>query len=329
MEKDWIVTYKINRISMALMASNLVVALPIFIAIHRYISRKSLISITLVDLIYCDTLVYIYLLCFTLTIAFIHCLLQLEAELTLDFVMARIYSVIGEFIIFCLTVSLIVSGVLRLISIVQNSEAAGIQLLGPENIAIVKIRILSITLAVLFELIVTVHLKTYSGLFYMFHDPESTSILNSVNKNNYAILFQIQPVLAFLINVIIKLYVFWINRKIEQNQLAVAFTIQNFAFHTTTLKKGFSLPLGSVVGIPVIVLLGTIFTFANRKIRVTFLGPLQLTFMLIVVPGFIINRNKKMRAFFFENWIYPARDRITENLYKFNKRTNVISPFIS
>ncbi len=82
----------------------------------------------------------LHLSCLSIVIHWIHSIVILEDGLCLNYTIARIYSGRVEFFVFCLTTSLIISGGLRLLSLVRNSETGGLHILGPENIAVVKIR---------------------------------------------------------------------------------------------------------------------------------------------------------------------------------------------
>ena len=193
-------------ISILWLITNLALSYPLFIAIQKYIFRKALISVTLVDLIYCDSLAYIYLVNLTISIAVIHCIVELEAGLFLNYQASWIYSGLVEFLVFSLANSLIVSGTLRLISLLRNSESAGLQLLGPENIAVVKIRWASIIISAIYELILVLYFDVHSGLFDLFYSHDSDSILLGISKNMFNILFFVPIFVALIINFVIGLY---------------------------------------------------------------------------------------------------------------------------
>jgi hypothetical protein len=134
-------------ISISCLIVNNLASLPLYAVIYNYISKKPLVSITLIDLISRDLIIYIYLHCLTLAVAIIHCLIELENGSALSYMYSALYSTIFEVLVFSVSTSLILSGSLRLITLIKNSETAGHQLLGPENIAIVKIRAISVLLS--------------------------------------------------------------------------------------------------------------------------------------------------------------------------------------
>ena len=64
---------------------DLLASLPLYYLIWQYISKKALIEVSLVDLIYRDTIVYIYLLSSVLSSAIIQCLSNEENNQTLSY----------------------------------------------------------------------------------------------------------------------------------------------------------------------------------------------------------------------------------------------------
>jgi hypothetical protein len=109
--------------------------------ICRYISEKPLVEQTILDLIYKDFITYIQLLTPITSIAVSSCLIT--AENVLEFSLGLFFSTITFFIVNCAAISILIGSFLRLLSILKNSEAAGIQLLGQDDRAIVYIRISS------------------------------------------------------------------------------------------------------------------------------------------------------------------------------------------
>jgi hypothetical protein len=283
-------------ISICWLILNLVVSLPLFIFIQNCITGKALISVTLVDLIYCDCLTCLYLLSLIYSVAIIHCLIALEAGLTLNNVFAEVYAGLVESTVFCLGSLLIISSVLRLITIAKKSEAAGLQLLGPENIAIVKVRGMSIIFSALLELFGVAYFKSHSELFNLFHDKEINPMLyGSANQKYYKGLFLLMTLVAIVINVIIKLHTRRIIKQLEKT--ATVDLTKQPPTNDAIQNKGFTLSLGSVAGMSVILLcaslMSTVFSTFDRKRRLSLSGPVQLTLALVCAPCFVILRNKK------------------------------------
>ena len=104
-------------------------------------------------------MIYLFLLVFIASVGLINCLFDEDNEQTLNYNMSLFYSSGVMFFMVCVLVSLIWSGGLRLISLLHNSEAAGLELLGPENVAIVRIRWISIITSLSFQAIMVFFLK--------------------------------------------------------------------------------------------------------------------------------------------------------------------------
>ena len=58
---------------------NLLLATPPLRTLYRHIKQKSLVSVTLVDLIYQDIVIGIYLIILVYSVAIIHCIIELES----------------------------------------------------------------------------------------------------------------------------------------------------------------------------------------------------------------------------------------------------------
>ena len=101
---------------------NALLSLPVCLFIRNFISKKSVLSITLVDLIYRDTILYLYSMCLILSVALARCIVKSSGEetlATLSYNEATVYSVSIMTLVGFMTVSLIFSGGLRLISILR------------------------------------------------------------------------------------------------------------------------------------------------------------------------------------------------------------------
>ena len=109
--------------SIASLIGNLCISTPLFWAIYNFISLTPILSVNIVDLLYKDTIAYIYAMVFISTLAVIHCLLLIDNTHTVGYVMSMVYSDILVFFLCCRTASLIFSGGLRLVSLIRNSEA--------------------------------------------------------------------------------------------------------------------------------------------------------------------------------------------------------------
>ena len=153
------------------------------VVIFQFISNKQILQVTLVDLVYRDTIVYNYLICFVSSAAIIHCLFLNVDTLTLGYEFAIAYSASVFFFISCLSISLIISGGLKLISVIKKSEAAGLQLLGPDYIALNKIRLISFFCSFIFPSLMISLYNTHTRFFLQLYGNFNTSFVQDINKN--------------------------------------------------------------------------------------------------------------------------------------------------
>ena len=133
-------------LSILFVAFNQLVSTFLTFIIYHCISTKKLITLTIIDFIYCDVVIYNNLTCLFSSAAIIHSLLSNSQDLTLSYELALGYSTAVAFFVTSASVSLIFGGFLKLLTLLKRSEEAGLQLLGPENLAIVKVRWISIAI---------------------------------------------------------------------------------------------------------------------------------------------------------------------------------------
>ena len=272
---------------------NLLISIYLYKLIYKHISKKSLMKTTLVDWIYQDTIIYIYLLVLIASVALMHCLMQNNKSQTLNYPLSVFYSGCVMFFMCCVTLSLAFSGGLRLLSLIRNSEEAGLLLLGPENIAIFKIRIISILSSLSFQIIMIFHWNAHSGLFHLLYEGEDKSHFDEFEENRFKMLYLLWPLSAVIINTITKLYTVHLKR--ELNTEIQVFTVeqQNFLYSPKTEK--ISLQLNFVIGIPLTIMFAVFSSIATRRMRLLFFYPLQMTLLSVVLPLLIISRNKKLK----------------------------------
>ena len=109
----------------AFLIANFFLSLPLWHVIYKHISKKPILSVSLVDLIYRDTIFYIISLSFFISTGIIHTLMYDGENFRLSYELALIHSIAVNVSVNTVCLSLIVSAGLRLISLIKNSEAAG------------------------------------------------------------------------------------------------------------------------------------------------------------------------------------------------------------
>jgi hypothetical protein len=182
------------------------VSLILCATIHKYISEKPVISLTLVDFIYRDIIVYIDLFSLSMNMGVVFCILSNNDSHTLDFYSALVFAFLTYLFMHCIAISLFICGTLRLISLVKNSEESGIQLLGPDFHAIVKVRWISVVTTILIFTVESVFFSEYPSTFKMFHINESQPISDPLGLNIWNIIYVVIPIASALVNGIAKLY---------------------------------------------------------------------------------------------------------------------------
>ena len=143
--------------------------------ILKYFSDKPLLSLTLVDLIYRDIIVCIFLTFVFYSTALTHVLTAGTDILTLSYEFSLLYVVILNFSTNVIYMLMILSGGLRFISLLKNSEAAGLQLLGVDSEALIIIRVASIFISLLIPGTLIPLYDAYPRIFRLLHEEKIKS----------------------------------------------------------------------------------------------------------------------------------------------------------
>ena len=273
---------------------------PCFV-IYQFISKKQIVSVTLVDLVYRDTIAYIYFGCSVATTSLVHCLSLNNDSLTVSYEFATVYSVLLSFSVSGISISLIFSGVLRLISVIKKSEAAGLQLLGSDYIALNKIRLVSVTFSFIFPCFLIYFFNAHPGYFTLFYETESTSFFEDVEHHWAISLYAVLPCSATVVNAIAKIYSDFTKENIDR-QVNV-FTI--YGSNQCSSEGKVILSLEVTIGISWLIIYTVFSSFADRTARLTFFFPLQIMLLGFILPLIVIKRNKKIINFIKQNNIKP------------------------
>ena len=109
----------------AFLVTNFFFSLPPWYIIYKHISKKPILSVSLVDLIYRDTIFYVLFLDFFASTAIVDSLMYGGDSFSLTWELALVHSITINILSNTICISLTFSAGLRLISLVRNSEAAG------------------------------------------------------------------------------------------------------------------------------------------------------------------------------------------------------------
>jgi hypothetical protein len=268
-------------------------------ALVNHIYKKPPVSSTVIDLAYADCFIFIYMFEIIFGSSIILCITS--ENLALSFELSLAITVINYFVVSNCQFSLTITGILRFVSLINKSEEIGIQSLGPDYLAIWKIRLMSfgLTLILLLSNIMCFH--SIPILFYTLYSPVSLSYTSIYEQDPYIGIYITPLVLASVANVVPKLY--------------AIFTTKNF---TNQTGEKFVLSLTNVLGFPSIVALIALSQFQDRFSVLTIHYPSILAFSSIIIPTIIIFRNEQLKKSIFAkmknifvNFSFPFK--ITQN----------------
>ena len=171
---------------------------------------------------------------------------------------------------------------------------SGLQLLGTDNRAIVKVRWIAILISLIVAFVGSQFVGAYPASFDLFFHHEDVPAY--VDKP-FSVIYIIFAILAVLINCIAKLYSIWINfqmRKIS-NSIPVShlYTITKSNFND--FEEKFTLSLDSAIVMLLFIFIFIISSLTKRSLRLYFIIPAEIMFLCVIMPLYIIIHNLKMR----------------------------------
>ena len=170
-----------------------------------------------------------------LSVANIHCLYALEYNEALSHLMSEVYTWPLEVLVWCSSLSLIACGSLRFLTLYRNSEVSGLQILGPEHVAIVKVRFIALAFSIIFEATMASYFKVHTGFYSLLNSIDTISVSNEIAANKTKALMLALPFLALIISAIVKLYSVWLVKKIST--AATVFTVEPLQAQANTERK--------------------------------------------------------------------------------------------
>lgn len=280
----------------------LFVAFLLCATIVKYISGKATASLTIVNLIYKDVIIYINLFCLSVYIGIILCILSNNSEHSIDFRTSVILSLFIYTFFHNIAISLSISGTLRLITLTKLSEEFGLQMLGPDSLAIYKVRFVSFFLSITLVVYAIIFQEFYPTTIDLFYGIEDANFSKRVINMEVMILFNIPQACVVIVNSFTKLYSMWlniaINKKLRRQnvQIFLVSTENNGDNIVTKKEKGFALPMNYVLAIILTFPLLLLFSqLSDRHSRLYFVEPTFLMNICCIVPLCIVLKHKKMR----------------------------------
>ena len=284
--------------------SVLIICFPISIFLWRiilkYLSHKPILSLTLVDLIYRDIIVCLFLMFFVYSIALTHALTAGTDKLTLSYELSLMYVVMLNFLTNCIHMLMLICGGMRFISLVKNSEAAGLQLLGVDTEAVIIIRLVSIIISIIIPGTIISLCDAYPGTFRLLHEEKISSNWEDIKENKCVAIYLILPDVTVLFNVIVVCYSSWIKRQMKKR--ASSLTIIKDSLNVDK----FTFSITQVTIIPFLIFISLLQSFSERRIRLMFHGPFHVFLINVLLPTTIICINKKIKYYFQRKYLEPV-----------------------
>jgi hypothetical protein len=183
-----------NLIVIALFLTILFISGILYWIVHQHISKKALIDETIIDLTYKECLIYIFFLAISLGIAFISCMLANENSLEL--LLSILLSDVVVFFIDTTSNYLSIGCILRILTMINNSEQQGLQLLGPDDRAIIKIRIFSTAFSLFTIIFGNLILNSFPPILRLLTGNLSLSTSSGFKNDPAAMIYYISPTVA-------------------------------------------------------------------------------------------------------------------------------------
>ena len=197
----------------------------------------------------------------------------------------------------------------------------GLQLLGTDNRAIVKVRWIAILISLIVAIVGSQFVGAYPASFDLFFYHEDVPASTTYVGKPFSVIYIIFAILASLINCIAKLYSIWINfqmRKIS-NSIPVShlYTITKSNFNE--FEEKFTLSLDSAIVMLLFIFIFIISSLTKRSLRLYFIIPAEIMFLCVIMPLYIIIHNLKMRKILHDRCVKNVKYFI--GLFKCPQRT--------
>ena len=280
-----------------------IVALPLLIFIYKHISSKPLVSITLADLVYQDMIIYTYSLSLAYVSAVVHSIILDDNNSALNFKAALSYSLVINFFVSTGCVSITICSTLRLISLLKVSEEAGLQLLGPDNVAVVIIRLVSFLISTFSPFFTIYYFGAYPLTLGLFYRTENHSNLEDLQENIFGVLYMLFPALSVAVGLSVELYSKFAKKSIKNGPKV--FVIYKPHVRSPRTRNEYMFSIIHMTTIPLLLLSTFLQSFYTRKQRLLFHCPLLIFISCIILPLSIIRENTKLRQSFIDEYLEP------------------------
>ena len=166
--------------------------------IYQYISNKPPIDQTIIDLIYQDCFASIPLFTLSLSVILMTCLNSQDQALS--FPLGLVFANVIYFFVGFISVLMAISSFLRFLSFLYVSEEAGLQLLGPDDNAILLIRCSSIIITLFTMMFGQAVLNTYPPVLAQLLGLPNTSFSKLIQSDPGFFTYFVLPIVAIVLN---------------------------------------------------------------------------------------------------------------------------------
>jgi len=253
--------------------------------IIKDIKGKPIVSLTVIDLCYADCISLLFLFEIFFSVGIILCLIS--NDLTLNFELSLTLTMLIYFALMNCFSILTITGALRLITLVSNSEQYGIQSFGPDYIAVWKIRLMSFSFVVSLMLYCIMFHQSIPAFLYDLYHSYRISSLEIIKQDPFSVIYPMPIAMAFTVNTIAKIY----NIVIKKQIFGPA-------------EDKFALSLGNVLIFPLLIILLKLLQFEDRYKCLVLLYPVVLMLSSVAFPLAIILKHKQMKKALVDFCVY-------------------------
>jgi hypothetical protein len=196
-----------------------------------------------------------------------------------------------------------ITTILRFISLVTNSEQSGIQSLGPDYIAIWKIRIISGVFTFTLPAVGLLCFQSIPGFFYTLYNTDSIPPGLIFEQDPYDYILLLPILIAVIANVVLTSYSAFLIHKLE---------------HVLVSREKFVFSLECIVALLFVIVLQISSANFDRIYRLYFYYPIIMMCCCNVFPLLIIFNNKTMKKHFLILVSKPFQFSFLKHLNKIN-----------
>lgn len=234
-------------------------------------------------------------------------------SLTLDFVTSLVF---GEamYMSVCYNLcALTITAILRFISLVKNCETSGIQSLGPDDVAIWKIRIISIAITLTLPLIGLMFFQSIPGFFYSLYNQQNISPAQILSQDPSCYVLLVPLVVAVVANATPRIYSTLLVKK----------------FHLLiNSDEKFLITFENAVSFLIVIASQVLSAYMDRKCRLLVYYPIIIFLICDIFPFVIIMKNAQMTKLFKSeiSSSYHVLVSLRSRIFNMIKKRNDVSP---